>query len=250
VSADSVAESRGAGIPDAAPRSRAAARVGGWSLIIAAIGFMAVFGYLAARFDYPDVLDGAAADVLPRLLELGGAGRTVWVVYAFLPLLVVPAGIGAYAALREWSPSVMRGALVATVIAAVSMFLGLARWPSVHWELARAYATAAPDARVAIAAVFAGLNVYLGNFIGEFLGELALNAFFILSGVALLRSGRTIVGYSGVTAGVVGVLAAFRNVTPAVALIAEANNYVLPIWLIVLGAVLLRIRERSSDRPR
>ena len=54
-----------------------AARVGGWSLIAAAVGFMAVFGYLAARFDYPAVLDGTAADVLPRLRALGSAGRAV-----------------------------------------------------------------------------------------------------------------------------------------------------------------------------
>ena len=237
-------------LPVLTSSSRSAARVGGWSLIAAAVGFMAVFSYLAARFSYPDVLDGAAADVLPRLLGLGDLGRTVWVVYAFLPLLLVPAGIGAYAALREWSPTVMRGALVSSVMAAISMLLGLARWPSIHWELARAYATATPDARVAIAAVFTGLNIYLGNFIGEFLGELALNAFFILSGVALLRAGRRLAGYGGMIAGVVGVLAAFRNVTPAVALVAEANNYVLPIWLIVLGAVLLRTSSRVGVSSR
>jgi len=40
--------------------------VGGWSLIIAAVLFMAVFGYLAKAFNYPAVLDGQAAEVLPR----------------------------------------------------------------------------------------------------------------------------------------------------------------------------------------
>ncbi len=227
---------------------RGAARVGGWSLIAAAVGFMAVFSYLAARFNYPDVLDGAAADVLPRLLALGESGRAVWVVYAFLPLLLIPGGVGAYAALRDSAPSVMRAALVFSVIAAMSMLLGLARWPSVHWELARAYEIASPDANLAMSAVFTGLNVYLGNFIGEFLGELALNSFFILSAVALLRAGRRWVGYGGLVAGALGVIAAFRNVTPAVGLIADVDNYVLPLWLIVLGVVLLR--ERTPATPR
>ena len=80
----------------------------------------------------------------------------------------------------------------------------------------------------------------MGNLIGEFLGELALNAFFILSGVALVRSGRSVVGYCGVVAGAIGLVAGLRNVTPAVSLIAEVNNYVLPLWLIVLGVVLVR----------
>jgi hypothetical protein len=220
--------------------SRRAARVGGWSLIVAAVGFMAVFSYLAAAFDYPDVLDGSGSVVLPQLLALGSTGRAVWVVYAFLPLLLIPAGVGARAVLGDAAPSVMRGALVCAVIAAVSMLLGLARWPSVHWELARAYPTATPDARVAIDAVFVGLNVYLGNFIGEFLGELALNGFFILVAVAMVSAGHRRVGWIGVAVGVIGVAAAFRNVTTAVGLIAEINNYVLPVWLIVLGIVLVR----------
>jgi hypothetical protein len=99
---------------------------------------------------------------------------------------------------------------------------------------------------VAIDAVFSGLNVYLGNFIGEFLGELALNAFFILSGVALIRGGRKWVGYGGLAVGAIGLVAAFRNVTPAVGLIADANNYVLPLWLVTMGVVLLRKRGGSA----
>jgi len=178
--------------------------------------------------------------VLPRLLELGNTGRGVWIVYSLLPLLLVPAGIGAAAALRNWAPNAMRAALVLAGTAAVSMFLGLARWPTLHWELAHGYATAAPDARVAIDAVFAGANRYLGNAIGEFLGELGLNGFFLLTGYAMMRSGRRWAGYAGVAAGVIGLLASLRNVTDAVAMVAEANNVVLPLWLIGLGVVLLR----------
>ena len=151
--------------------------------------------------------------------------------------------------LRDAAPSAMRSALAFSVVGAVSMLLGLARWPSVHWELARAYATASPDARPAIDAVFRGLNVYLGNYVGEFLGELALNAFFLLSAVALLRAGRRWAGYGGLAAGWIGVVAAFRNVTPAVGPVADVNNYVLPLWLVALGVVLLRRRAEAPNVP-
>ena len=233
--------------------SRAAQRLGGWSLIAAAVGFMTVFSYLAARFNYPDVLDGSAANVLPNLLLLGDAGRAVWVIYALLPLLLIPAAIGAYASLRKWAPSAMRAAVIFGVVTAVSMLMGLARWPSVHWELARAWDTASPDGRVAIAAVFDGLNTYLGNFIGEFVGELSLNLFFLTTAFALLRAGRRWAAYAGMTAGLIGLIAAFRNVTPTVSLVADINNYVLPLWLIGLGAVLLRYEviaaSRADSRP-
>lgn len=226
--------------------SRTAARVGGWSLIAAAVAFMVVFSYLAARFNYPDVLDGAAADVLPNLLQLGDAGRAVWVIYAFLPLLLIPGAIGANAALRQFAPNAMRMAVVFGVVTAVSMLMGLARWPSVHWELARAYMEGAPDARVMIAAVFDGLNTYLGNFIGEFVGELSLNMFFLATAFALLRAGRKWAAYVGMAAGTIGLIAAFRNVTPAVSLAADANNVVLPLWLIALGVVTVAQR---TPRP-
>lgn len=227
-----------------------AARAGGWCLIAAALAFVSVFSYLAVRFEYPAVLDGDAASVLPRLLALGPVGRAAWAVYAMIPLLLIPGAAGARAVLGERSPGAMRAALLFAAIAALSMTLGLARWPSIHWQLAHAYADAAPDARTAIGAVFEGLNAYLGQYIGEFLGEMCLNAFFVLSGFAALRSPGVPpwTGYAGVAAGVVGIIAAFRNVTTLVAPIADLNNYFLPLWLLAFGAVLVRSRGAASGR--
>ncbi len=233
-------------------RGSLATRIGGWSLVGAAVGFIAVFSYLAARFDYPDVLDGDAAMVLPQLLALGEQGRSVWAVYAFLPFLLIPGALGASAVLSDRAPIVMRAAQVFATIAAVSMFLGLARWASVHIELARAYPTASAAGREAIDAIFAGLNVYLGNYIGEFLGELALNAFFVLVGIAALHSisAKRWFGVGGIVAGATGWIAMFRNVTPAVGGVAELNNYLLPFWLITLGVVLIRGNGRTPEPAR
>jgi hypothetical protein len=230
-------------------RDLRAIRIGGLSLLGAAAGFIAVFSYLAARFNYPDVLDGDAATVLPRLLALGEQGRAVWAVYAFLPFLIIPGAIGARAALADRAPNAMRAALVFAVIAAVSMFLGLARWPSVHLEFARAYPMASAAGREAIDAIFRGLNVYLGNYIGEFLGELSLNAFFVLAGIASLRSnsiGRWF-GVGGIVAGVIGWTAMFRNVSSLVTPVAAVNNYLLPLWLITLGIVFLAWNSSRSS---
>jgi hypothetical protein len=231
--------------PNSSPTD-SSVRVGGFSLIAAAIGFTAIFMYLAARFNYPAVLDGSAADVLPKLLSLGTIGRGVWAAYALLPLLLIPAGIGAYVALRDSAPGAMKAALIFSVLAAVSMLLGLARWPSIQWELGKAYATAGPESRAAIDAVFSGLNAYLGNLIGEFLGELSLNAFFLLVAFAMLRSGRRYAGYAGMVAGLVGLIAAFRNVTQAVEMVANVNNTLLPVWLTALGILLVRTRRVGS----
>jgi hypothetical protein len=205
---------------------------------------MAVFAFLAARFDYPAILDGPANTVLPRLLETGASGRAAWALYAFLPLIWLPAGVGAYCALRRFYPGAMLLASQWAVVAAISMMLGLMRWPSVHWHLARLQASAKPDQQQIIAAVFDGLNTYLGNYIGEFLGELSFSMFFLLCSWTLLRSRVTPTWVAALGLGVAatGFVGMFRNVTIAVAPVAAINNYLLPLWMIIFGVVLLRIR--------
>lgn len=220
-------------------------RVGGLSLIVAAVAFLGVFSFLAARFNYPEVLDGRAVDVLPALLATGETGRAVWAVYALLPLLWVPAGVGAFHALRARSEGAMRAAMAFAVISSLAMMLGLMRWPSFHWELARAWASE-PGSRPALDAIFNGLNLYLGNYIGEFLGELAVNVFFLLSAVAMLKPGSGFprwIGWFGLVTAVAGLIGMFRNTFGIVAPVAEVNNYLLPLWMIVFGVSLLRYRR-------
>ena len=145
----------------------------------------------------------------------------------------------------------MRVGMFFAFLAAVSMMLGLMRWPSVHWELARAWATAAEGDRLVLAAVFDGLNRYLGNFIGEFLGELGFSVFFVLSGVGLSRHQRSPrwLSWWGIATGVLGLIGMWRNVTPAVDMVAAANNYLLPAWSSTGGAIGSKSRRRGRPSP-
>ncbi len=225
-------------------------RVGGFFLIGGAVAFMGVFAYLAARFNYPDVLDGTAAEVLPKLLATGPTGRAVWALYGFLPLIWIPAGVGAFHALRRVREGSMRVAMQFALVSAVSMMLGLLRWPSIHWTLAQAYVTGAEADRSAISATFAGLNSFLGNYVGEFLGEFSFSVFFLLSGLAMLARGSGFprwIGYAGVVTAVAGMIGMFRNVTDVVDPIAAVNNYLLPLWMIIFGVALVRQRHTSPD---
>jgi hypothetical protein len=203
---------------------------------------MGVFGFLAARFNYPAVLDGSADEVFPKLLATGQSGRAAWAIYALLPLIWLPAGVGAYRALRSVAPGAMLLALQFAVIASISMMLGLMRWPSIHWRLAETYAVADPGQRTVLAALFDGLNSYLGNYLGEFVGELSFSMFFLLSAWAMRKSPAAPrwAARIGLVTGVAGLIGMFRNMTSTVAVLASINNYLLPIWMIGFGVVLLR----------
>ncbi len=231
-------------------REQTTIRAGGVALIAGAVAFLGVFGFLAARFDYPAVLDGAAADVLPKLLATGATGRGVWALYGFLPLIWIPAGVAAFHALRRVREGSMRAAMLFALVATLSMMLGLLRWPSMHWTLAEAYARADAPERAAIAAMFAGLNSYLGNYIGEFLGELSVSLFFLLSALAMLERDAGFprwMGYLGVGTALAVLAGMFRNVTEVVAPIASVNNVLLPLWMIVFGGGLLRFGSRAGQ---
>jgi hypothetical protein len=218
-------------------------RGAGPALVTAAIAFMTVFSMLAGSFGYPDVLDLPAADVLPRLLALGTNGRAVWAVYALIPLLLIPIGVGAAAVHDDPSARIIvRVAEWSAGLAGIAMLLGLVRWPTLMWALAEAWPHASAAERVPLAAIFRGANLMFGNFIGEFLGELFLNLSFVLFSFAAWRDRqlpRAVAGF-GIAAGVFGLIAMWRNVTPVVDPIAEINNLVLPLWLVVWGVAFWR----------
>jgi len=231
-------------------REQAVVRAGGAALIVGAVAFLGVFAFLAARFDYPSILDGPAGEVLPRLRAIGPTGRAVWALYGFLPLVWIPAGVGAFYALRGPHDGSMRIGMMLALVAAIAMMLGLLRWPSIHWVLAEAYAQGEPAERSAIAAVFTGLNSYLGNYIGEFLGESSISVFFLLSALAILARDSAWprwMGYVGVVTAIAGLVGMFRNTTNVVAPIAAMNNYLLPIWMLVFGSGLLRVSRSRSE---
>jgi Domain of unknown function (DUF4386) len=213
--------------------------LGGWSLITATVLFAGVFTYLAMTFEYPDVLDRPAGEVLPRLLSLGSTGRAVWFLYGLIPLLLLPAGIGVEAASGETPTRLGRSARWLGAISAATMMVGLLRWPTLQWQLGTAWPDASLSSRASIESTFNAANFYLGNIVGEFLGELFLNGFFLVAALAVggATSRRWLI-VSGILASAFGWVAMFRNLTPAVATIAELNNSILPLWMLMLGVAL------------
>lgn len=96
---------------------------GGLCFIVGALAFVAVFGYLAAKFSYPDILDGAAAEVLPRLRAGGPVMRAIWAVYGCLLLLLIPGAVGAFFA----CPSSRGRMTLALVAASLGALIGAFR---------------------------------------------------------------------------------------------------------------------------
>ena len=156
-----------------------------------------------------------------------------------IPLLLIPTGRGVEAAAQSAAPRPGRLALWLATLSAIAMVIGLARWPTLQWTLAESWTAASPSSRDAMTSTFDRANLYLGNVIGEFLGELFLNGFFLTATLALVavRPRRWLL-IAGVVASALGFAAMLRNLTPLVASAAALNNIVLPLWMLTLGIAL------------
>ncbi len=227
--------------------ARVAPKLAGLLLLAASIGFIAVFAWLASAFGYPDVLDLPSEKSLPALLTLGTTGRAVWVLYALLPLLLIPAValsasvlVGPHDDVR--ARGVFSAALALQVVSSLAMTLGLARWSTLQWTLAEHAAMASPSEASVLYAVGDAMNRYLGNGLGEFVGELTMyGSFLALSWLLWQRSNVRLAVFGGVTA-MAGWMGMFRNMTSVFDPVAEISNVLLPLYLITVGVWLMRVR--------
>ena len=108
---------------------------------------------------------------------------------------------------------------------------GLMRWPSIHWILADAYANTGAVSQGSLSAIFAGLRVHLGNYIGEFLGEAMSLGLFLLASLSMMTRRDSLVGWDGQRhlCLAVSCRGVSRTYCPPCSVIADANNVLLPL---------------------
>jgi hypothetical protein len=214
------------------------------------LAFNLVFGLLAARFDYPDILRRPTGEVLAAFRAGGTPLVLLWWAFAATALLLAPLAVLTAAALRGADATLLTLSLVIGVVAALVQLLGLIRWPFLVPYLARldGEADATPARREAIDVVFQSFNRYLGVGVGEHLGYGLTGAWSILSGAAAIQS--TVVpawlGAVGMAAGGALVLCAFEFVGPherdgwkPAGWLTPVAYVVWSLWLIALGVGIL-----------
>jgi len=207
-------------------------------LIVAAVLANLAFTALGSIFDYPDVLDEPAGDVLASFREHEGAVSAWFTVLAFSAALMAPIAIGVG---RLSSDPRMRIAVRVGIAAAVVQVIGLMRWPI----LVPGYAADGDTS------AFRTASDILGTAIGETIGYALTAAWTVLVVLTLGRAiaGRWFTSLGWASAGLVavGVLSPL-----GLPLVDEANfiGYVLySVWLIAFGVVLLVRVPRAVAVP-
>jgi len=210
--------------------------------VLANVGFTA----LGSIFNYPDVLDEPAGQVLASFRDNEGAVSGWFSVLALSAALFAPIAIGVG---RLSSQRAMRIAVPVGIAAAVVQVIGLLRWPI----LVPGYAADAASADAGVAASardsFTTASDILGTALGETVGYFLTATWTVLVIVALGRryAGRWFQVLGAVSAALVlvGVLSPL-----GLAVVDTANflGYVLwSVWLIAFGVVILVNERRRAS---
>jgi Domain of unknown function (DUF4386) len=207
-------------------------------LILAAVLANVGFTALGSMFNYPDVLDEPAGQVLAAFREDQSAVSAWFGVLALAAALMAPIAVGVG---QLSSHRAMRIALPVGIAAAVVQVIGLLRWPILVPGYAADRNTDA----------FSTASDILGTAIGESVGYLLTATWTVLVIVALGRryAGRWFQALGGVSAALVlaGVLSPL-----GLPVIDSANfiGYVLwSVWLIAFAVVILVHERRRSSAP-
>jgi len=205
-------------------------------LILAAVLANVAFTALGSIFNYPDVLDEPAGQVLADFRANQGAVSAWFAVLALSAALLAPVAIGAG---RLSSHQAMRIAVPVGIAAAVVQVIGLMRWPL----LVPGYAADGD------AAAFRTAGDILGTATGETLGYLLTAVWTALVIVALGRryAGRwfEVLGAASAVLILAGVLSPL-----GLPVIDTANffGYVLwSVWLIAFAVVMLVHERRPAS---
>jgi hypothetical protein len=225
-------------------------RTGGVFCIFLPLAFNAFFFLLGRRFDYPDILRRPAEEILDRFQAGGVTLKVLWYGLMLTAVLFAPLAVLLGQVLARDGLEVVPVATVIGVLAAVVQFLGLARWPFLVPELARAYGDPASSqgTREATRVAFEAFHRYLGVGVGECLGYLLTGAWTTLVGVAMLQSSafESWLALPGIIIGLFLMVGSLEFVGPferegwkLAGAIVPVAYIAWSIWLILAGIVLL-----------
>lgn len=215
-------------------------------LIAGAVVVNLAFTLLGTSFDYPDVLQHPATEVLARFhadaLTIGSEFTLLAAGAALLaPIAVLTARLAGRTRLA-------RAAAVTGVAAAAVQVIGLSRWPLFVPGLASTVTDPAAGAsRHADAlAEFRLLHTVLGTVVGESLGYLLTATWTVLVVVALHRAG--VIGRASAALGLLSAPLILAGLlvpagVPAADLANFAGYVVWSLWFVVTGILLLLPRR-------
>ena len=227
------------------------ARLTGALTVLTPVVMGASFGLLSARFDYPDVMNRPATEVLRRVHNAGGDAEIYWVgvVLAACALLLVSVALPALAAGRHKEVGAMVAA--AGAVAALMTILDTSQWVWLYPKMADRWAAAGPALRSTVEQDWQSYHQLLGEGIGRYLATLFSGIWALGLGIIMLGDWRwpRVLAAAGIAAGVVFLASALPGLSfSAWGALNTLGFAIWFAWLVASGLLLLGVRLPVRDR--
>ena len=221
------------------------ARLAGVLTVLTPLVMGASFGLLGVRFDYPNIMDRPAMEVLRRVHNAGSEIEIYWigVTLAACALLLVSVALPALVAERHTEISAMVAA--AGAVAALMTVLDTSQWVWLYPKLADRWAVAGPALRRTIEQDWRGYHELLGVGVGRYLATLFSGVWALGLGAMMLSDRRwpRVLGAAGVAAGVLFLASALPGLSfSAWGALNTVGFAIWLVWLVASGLLLLGVQ--------
>ena len=220
--------------------------VGGWSLIIMGL----FYPIISLNFEYPEFLQGSVDAVLQQLISGGESDRYLWTVLTVVPMLLIFSAFGLCEVLKKKSFVLAEGVLFFGLVASFSLMIGLFKWTGVFWGLGEMYSEVSVEDQLGLAAVYHHIDLYLGTFIGRYLGAFSLYMFVLFTSLAIFRDKRlqNWMAWLGLVAVLFGAMGFLKDVSETSRAFYEVGQVLMftPLWMILIGIALVRFKQPKA----
>lgn len=222
--------------------------VGGWCMVLFAILFVGITLLIDNIVQTQPMLYDTAHHQLFKVMAGSGAIRGLLILYSIVPLLLIPAAVGAYYAFIETHEANMRVGMYFATVAAIGMSMSLMMLPSINWYLATYISGMSnPTDKADMVNLLMSFHSYFGVFVGDILGIGCVLVWFFINSFVIMRS-FVLPRLLGVIELIIALIAAlvlifrYSNILPSLALYVQVNA-LIALWLFILGVALISLRR-------
>jgi hypothetical protein len=232
-------------VPD--PRHTNMILIGGWSMIIFAILFIGITLLIDTLAQGQSMLYGMEQHNLFKVAAGTNSIRVLLIIYALLPLLLIPAAVGSFYTFIHLHEANMRVGMYFATAGALALSLSLMMLPSLNWHLV-SYINTLPTANQSQTIILLqAIHSYFGVFVGDILGFGCLLVWFYITSFVMLRSDVMphIVGLMQLIIAICGTLILAFRYTGLVSNL-HVNIQapaVFALWLFMCGIALVSLRK-------
>ncbi|RDI46579.1 DUF4386 family protein [Aquicella lusitana] len=221
--------------------------VGGWSMVIFAILFVGITLLIDNLAQAQTMLYGMEQHNLFKVAAGSETIRTLLVIYALLPLLLIPGSVGTFYAFIEPHEANMRCGMYFATAGALALTISLMMLPSINWHLVTYIQAKTGESQSNLIIMLQSLHSYLGVFVGDLVGFGCLLIWFFITSFVMLRT--TVMPHAvGVIQLIIAIIATlilalrYSGLIPDVHINVQAPG-IIALWIFITGIGLISLRK-------